>query len=749
MQQLLDRILETARREKREYLLETESLTVTNAMGIAVPAHLFVRNAREVEMANLDILSGDEVVIKVVSPSIIHKAQLGGVATAAKNAAAIAAAVEMLERQLTGQNVVGYSLNELIAHEVSLGGELLLGMRWTNDFGPVVMFGPGGINANFISDNLREGRSIAIFSPLLGSAERIEAILQTKAITHLITGTLGGQSPSISLVTLRELLERFIALSTQLVARGIDQFEINPLVLTDTGPVALDALIRFGKRMVSTVPPKPLWKLKHLLQPRSLAVIGVSEKLNPGHIIVKNIIRQGFNHQHIHIVKPGMKSLEGCLCYPDVASLPDRMDLAVLSTDASQIPTLIDDIISARKAESLILISAGLGERSGSENYAYRMQKSLADARRTDWNGPLINGGNCLGIRSLPGQYDATFIPDYKLKYHAGDTVPLAFISQSGAFAAAVASRLWFLNPKYLISIGNQIDLTVGDYLAYLKDDTSVEIFACYVEGFRPEDGQTWLEAAAEITESGRVVLLYRAGRTSAGAEAAASHTASMAGAYEITRELAESAGVLVADSLDEFEDLTHLSCLLRQKAVEGLRIAAVSNAGFECVATADNLGSFCLPAFSEASNERLISLVKQCGLESIVEVRNPLDVTPVMSDEGFEEAIRTIMQDVNVDLGIIGCVPMTGALNTLPGGLCDGEDVKRQDSIAQRLGRLRSELAKAWVTVVHAGPLYDPMVRILEEKGVPTFRSVDRAVRVLERYCRWRCGQLPKTSFP
>ncbi len=621
MQPSVDRILETARRQGREYLLETESLAVANAMGIAVPAHLFVRNAQEAGAANLDSLSGDEVVIKVVSPSIIHKTKLGGVARTSKASAAVAAAVERMESQLAGRDVAGYSINELVAHEASLGGELLLGMRWTDDFGPVVMFGPGGVYAEFISDSLREGRSIAIFSPVLRSAEKIEAILQTKAITHLV---FRGQAPSTGLATLRQLLERFLALAAQLVERGIAEFEINPLVLTNKGPVALDTLLRLSERAVPTTSGKPLWKLKHLLQPQSVAIIGVSEKLNPGHVIVKNIIRQGFDRQRIHVVKPGVKSLEGCRCYPDVASLPGRMDLGVLSTEASQVPALVEEFISTRKAESLILISAGLGERSGSETHEHRLRRSLAAARATDWNGPLVNGGNCLGIRSVPGRYDATFIPDYKLGYRAGEAAPLAVISQSGALAAAVASRLWFLNPRYLISVGNQIDLTVGDYLTYLKDDHSVEIFACYVEGFRPRDGQTWLEAAAEITDSGRAVLLYRAGRTPAGAEAAASHTASIAGAYPVTRELAEAAGVLVADSLDDLGDLTQTSCLLRDKTLEGRRLAALSNAGFECVAAADNLGSFCLPALSKASTEQLSRLVERCQLESIVEVRNP-----------------------------------------------------------------------------------------------------------------------------
>ena len=97
------------------------------------------------------------------------------------------------------------------------------------------------------------------------------------------------------------------------------------------------------------------------------------------------------------------------------------------------------------------------------------MREALAAARASAWQGPLINGGNCLGIRSLPGRYDTMFIPEYKLPVPTGAVAPLAFVSQSGAFAVARMSKLGRLNPKYAITLGNQMDLTVGDYLAYLR----------------------------------------------------------------------------------------------------------------------------------------------------------------------------------------------------------------------------------------------------------------------------------------
>ncbi|HSN85514.1 MAG TPA: CoA-binding protein, partial [Thermoanaerobaculia bacterium] len=236
-------------------------------------------------------------------------------------------------------------------------------------------------------------------------------------------------------------------------------------------------------------------------------------------------------------------------------------------------------------------------------------------------------------------------------------------------------------------------------------------------------------------------VILYRAGRTPAGARATASHTASIAGDFAVTRELAQEAGVLVAETLEDFDDLIRLAVLLRGKRVDGWSLGALSNAGFECVGIADNLGRFVLAPFSPETEDRLTTALATRRLNGIVDVHNPLDVTPIFDDAGYEEAARAILEDPSVDVGLIGCVPLTPALDTLPPDSAHGEDVRRPGALADRLARLFAESPKAWVAVVDAGAPYDPLVRVLEEQGIPVFRTVDRAMMALERYCGWRVG--------
>ncbi len=748
MDDSLQSILAVARAEGREVLLETEALAFARHLGLGVPVHRTVAGVEAAAAVDLGVFPGDRLVVKVLSAKILHKSDVGGVAVVAKERRAIAGAVAAMAERFAGQRVAGFSLNEHVAHDASLGGELLVGMRWSDEFGPVVTFGPGGLYAELLAANLAAGRGAAVLSPALHAAapERIAAALASKPITAATTGTLRGQRPRIAAGRLVELLERFLALAEEAMPEEIAEFEINPLVFRDGEPVALDALLRRGGAELSpaAAEPRPVEKIGRLLRPRSIAVVGVSERRNPGRVILENILRAGFDRDRVAVVKPRSASIAGCRCVGDLASLPGRMDLVVLAIGAAQVPAAVAEIVAGRRAESVILIPGGLGERSGSEGHVDRVRGSLAAARREPWRGPVVNGGNCLGVRSLPGRYDTLFIPRHKLRFE-GKRAPLAVISQSGALAVAKASKLWTLDPRYVVTVGNQIDLTVGDYLTYLKDDRSVEVFACYLEGFRPLDGRRFLAAVAEITASGRPVVLYRAGRTPAGARATASHTASIAGDYPVTRELAAAAGAVVAESLADFEDLVRLFCGLCDKTVAGRRLGAVSNAGFECVAIADHLGRFEAPAFGAATRRRLAEILEGRRLGSIVEVRNPLDVTPILGDEAFEEAVRAVLGDQGVDVGVVGCVPLTGELTTLAAGggreEDHDEDLEQPGSVAQRLACLRDETSKAWVAVVDGGPLYDPMARLLEKRGVVTFRTADRALRLFGRYCDWRLG--------
>jgi len=730
-QKAIQRLTTSARAEGREVLLESEGYEVLEAMGIPTPHHELIRDATEVPNVDLSTFPGDRVVVKVISPDILHKSEVGGVTVTPKNHEAIGEVIRAMQGALEGHDVRGLLLCEYVPYDPSLGGELLFGVRWTDDFGAVVTYSTGGIYTAFLAQHFKDEEHLAVASAAGLDRATAEKAIREVGVTSLITGELRGQAPRIPFASLVDLFMKFAELADAVVPEQISELEVNPFVISQNRLLPLDVLAKCESRARPEAHDRPVHKIENLLQPDSVAIVGVSERMNPGRIILNNLIRDGFDRQRIFVVKPGSDSVEGCACYPDVGSLPEKIDLLILAVSAVQLPGLLSAVVDGEVAESIIAIPGGLDEKEGTEDIVSAIRSTLERSRRSEWRGPVINGGNSMGIRSQPGGYDTTFIPQYKLPAPEAPTYPIAFISQSGAFAVAKTSKLGF-HSRYSISVGNQMDLTIGDYLEYLKDDPEVQLFAIYAEGFKPLDGLKITKAAKEIAAQGKTVILYRAGRTAAGAQASASHTASIAGDYIVTRELARQADVVVCETTEDFEDAVKLFTLLGTRPLRGRRLAAISNAGFECVAMADHLGSLELASFSQETMAGLSSLFAARRLDQVVDIRNPLDLTPIMTDEPYEEAVRLVMADESVHLGLVGCVPLTGALQTLAPGDAHGENVGDETSIAMRLTRLKDEIPKPWVAAVDGGAMFDRMARLLEENGVPTFRTVERALRAL-----------------
>ncbi|MGA7617044.1 MAG: acetate--CoA ligase family protein, partial [Thermoanaerobaculia bacterium] len=512
----IDPLISNARRHGRDVLLEPEAAVLLEILGVRLPRQIHVtdpaHNLRAAAEA-FTSMKGERVVLKIVSPTILHKSDIGGVRFVPREPDRIADALDQMQEDFAEADLEGILISECFEHDLAPGGELLLGFRWTADFGPVVSFGPGGVTTEFMTRNIRASREIAIFSPELTPPEQIERILGECAITPLVTGGVRRQRQRMAARDLVALIQRFLSFAAEYCPSPFSELEINPLIPTESGPVALDALVRLSAPDEVVAPaPRPIEKIGRLLRPGSIAIAGVSKAMNPGHVIVRNLLDEGFDPAHIHVIKPAETEIDGCGCVPDVESLPERADLLVLSIAADQVPDTIERVVNARAAESVIVIPGGLGERHGSESLEQHIRTTLANSRKSTWGGPVVNGGNCLGVQSRPGKVNTVFLPRYKLEEPRGVEpveAPLALVSQSGALSVALATELGGIVPRYLVSIGNQVDLTVGDYLRFLEGDGSVEVFAFYVEGFRPMDGLEWMQAAARIVKQGRPVILY------------------------------------------------------------------------------------------------------------------------------------------------------------------------------------------------------------------------------------------------
>ncbi|OFW63066.1 MAG: hypothetical protein A2135_08840 [Actinobacteria bacterium RBG_16_67_15] len=711
-------------------LAEAEAQRITAVIGIGLPR---MEVAATVEAAARISLPGDRVVVKVSGPA--HKTDRAGVQIVANNPEAITAAARQIAAAVIGE----FLLAEYVEHPP--GAEILAGVRWTEAFGPVVTIGPGGIGVG-------RGPDPAVIAP--ATSDRIEATLRSApGIAPLIAGWRGSV-PATTLADLAAVARALLALGVAEMPERLVEFEMNPLVFTAAGPVALDALAVVGGAREPESHPRPSGGIARQLHPKSIAVMGVSERLNPGRVILRNLLAAGYPADQITVIKPGVDEIDGCRCVPSPGALRKPVDLLILALDAAATPDAVEQVVAAGAARAVILISGGLGEVAGTESAAARIRIAVDRARAAGRPAPILTGPNSMGIRSVPGGYDATFIPPERITPvsrvgnpppgfagtppFGGRNLSVAVIAQSGAFTLSRLDRLPWLRPRYVVTVGNQLDVTIGDYLEHFAADPGVAIVACYLEGFAPGDGDRVLRAVQRLRGRDGMVLWHRGGRTAAGATAAATHTAAIATDDLIARALGEASGVLAAESLDEFDDLLRLAVLLHPKTIAGTRLGVVSNAGFECVAAADAMGDLVPAEFSAPTRDRLRFVLGESGLSGVTAVHNPLDLTPMASEAAYADAAVAILDDPGVDVAVIGCVPFTPSLQTMP------DQIAAAGSLPDRLAALAAH-PTPWVAVVDAGRLYDPMADRIEVAGVPVLRSMDRAVRLLRRYMTARSG--------
>ena len=586
-------------------LLEPEVYGLVAGAGIAVPRHRLLATPDAIDAATSDALGSDEAVVKIASPDLLHKSDVAGVRFCRNEPRALreaaAAVLQSARVAAPAARLDGVLVAERVRFRAGPGRELLAAFRHDPAFGPVVVIGTGGLDSEALLAALRPGPARAMFAAHGLQAEDVRRGLRPTLVYRALTGRLrsvpGAEADDHALVqlvlALARLAERWAGFDPP-EGHGLAELELNPVVAAEDGRlVALDGLAR-THRPQPLPPPRPVGELKRLLAPRSAVVVGASaESDNPGRLILRNLVAGGgIPRDRIWAIHPRAGEIDGCRAFASLEALPEPADLAIVSVAADRgADAVVREIVEGRRARTITLIAGGFAETAGGREAEARIRAALAESRRAADGGVLLNGGNCLGIVSEPGGYNTFFIPAHKLPVRAAPGRGLASVSQSGAYLVSQISNLdGVVAPRYAISFGNQMDVTVSDYLAYLEGDPDVAVFAVYLEGFQRGDGQAFLDVVRRLTVARRPVLLYKAGRTREGSAAASSHTAAAVGDYEVCEELARTAGAVVAASLDAFEDDVVAFTLLHDRAASGRRVAVLSNAGFEATAAADTL---------------------------------------------------------------------------------------------------------------------------------------------------------------
>jgi acyl-CoA synthetase (NDP forming) len=733
-------VVEAAQAERRNVLLEHEVYALLEPAGIGAPRHRLVAGPDEVDDALCDSLRADEAVVKVVSAELLHKSDVGGVVTCLNDAANVRAAVAQVlaVASAAAPPAPRALVCERVRHRPGLGRELLAGFRHDPAFGAIVVLGVGGLDTEYLIDALRPERARVVLAAegLTEPAARaaLRGTLVGDAFAGRLRSTRGAPDREAELVRLLMNLARLAATWSGFeppLSFGLAELELNPVVeAAGGGFVALDGSARLH-RQSPLGPPRPVASLRHLLTPTSAVVAGASARdVNVGRVILANLLESGgIPRKRIWALHPEAGEIAGCRAWASPADLPEAADLAVVALPAERGgERTVIDLVEGRHAKSVILVSGGFGETGTGRRAEERMRAAIEASHRAPDGGVLVNGGNCLGIVSRPGGYNTFFLPAHKLPFREGPGGGVASISQSGAYLVTQISNLdGAVSPRYAISFGNQIDVTVSDYLEYLKGDDEVKVFAVYLEGFRRGDGARFLEVARELTASGRAVLLYKAGRSPEGRAAVASHTAAAVGDHDVCRELVRAAGVVDCRTLNTFEDALLTFSFLAERRSRVRRIAVLSNAGFECAAAADRLYGLELADLQPATRARLREL-----LPAVVDVHNPVDATPMARTEVYAGCVDALIADPKVDAVVVAGVPATPYLEDLARGEGHSEDVASATSLPSRLIQSFRATHKPMVFSLDAGPLYSECVRMMTAAGLPCFPKVDRATRAL-----------------
>ncbi|MCC6970610.1 MAG: indolepyruvate oxidoreductase subunit beta [Phycisphaerales bacterium] len=741
----VERLLAEVHESGRRQLFEHEVYQIVQFVGaISPPQHVFLGVDNLISEEALAAFPGEQVVLKIVSPDVVHKSDVKGVVFCPKRFETVRHEIDRLiaVHRARGAKVDGVLVVEFVERGgQGLGEELFVGIRATREFGPVVAAGLGGVDTEYLARAMKPGVAVAKAVATETSAEEFFDLFKQTAAYEMISGQARGHRRIVSDGELLRCFRAFIGLARRFcVDRGVSgpdmaELEVNPFAFRRQHMTPLDGR---GRLATATLRPRPrpVEQIAAMLEPRSIAVLGVSNKgQNFGRIILKNIAASGFDASALRVVKEGVDQVDGLACVPNIAALPGETDLLVIAAAAGQLPDIVDECIASGRVRSAIVIPGGAGETQESRDIPTRIRDSLARAREQGKGTPVLLGPNCLGVQSRPGRYDTFFIPENKLdkRRGAGAGRGVALLSQSGAFIITRLSNLETLDPLLTVSLGNQVDLTVSDLLRSVGARDDIHTLGVYVEGFNDLDGLDVLQAVRAVTEAGRTVVFYKAGRTDQGRDAAAGHTASVAGDYDICEAGATSAGALVADTFAEFEQLLELSAALHDRRVRGTRLGAISNAGFETVGMADRIRGpkyeVRLPTLPDATRAQIAAVMEKNRLAGLVNVRNPLDLTPMAGESAYEGAARALLECDEIDAILVSAVPLTPALTAT------AEELAGHESLADVLARLAAGSDKPIAAIIDSGSVYLPFVRRLREVGIPVFRSADQAMRSFGRY--------------
>jgi acetyl coenzyme A synthetase (ADP forming)-like protein len=619
-------ILDAVKAAGRDSLTAPEGKQVCDAYGISVPQEGVVASAAEAQ--KLASSMGFPVVMKIVSPDILHKTEAGGVIVGVKSAEEAAKGYDTIianaKKYKANASIVGVQIQQMIKG----GQEVIVGAVTDGSFGKLVAFGLGGVLVEVLKD--------VTFRLAPATKEDALSMLDGIQAAEMLKGVRGSDPVN------REALSNLIVRVSQLVSDfpEISEMDLNPVFASKDGAIAADVriVVDFAPKAPRYRPPEAevAVAMKRIMQPKAVAVIGASDETGKiGNSVMKNLINGGYKGQ-IYPIHPKAETIMGHKAFKSVKDVPGEIDTAVFAIPAKLVAGALREC-GEKKIAGAILIPSGFGETGNIEG-----QEELQRIGR-EYNIRLM-GPNIYGFYYTPANLCATFCTAYDVK---GST---ALSSQSGGIGMAIIgfSRSAKMGVSAIVGLGNKSDIDEDDLLIFFENDPNTTVIAQHCEDLK--DGRAFAEVAKRVSKKKPVIVL-KAGRTSAGAAAASSHTGALAGNDKIYDDVLRQSGVIRAKSLRQLLDFARGVPIL--PTPKGENVVIITGAGGSGVLLSDacvdnNLKLLKpMPDDLDAAFRKFIPPFGAAG--------NPVDITGGEPPITYVNTVRLGLEDDRIHALILG----------------------------------------------------------------------------------------------
>ena len=619
-------VLNQAKADGLSALTAPQCKTVCDAYGIPLPGEGLAGSAAEAR-AVADGL-GYPVVMKIVSPDILHKTEAGGVVVGVADGDAAASAYEAIvagaRAYREDARIDGVQVQQMVTGEAQ---EVIVGAVTDPSFGKLVAFGLGGVLVEVLKD--------ITFRLAPATADDARSMLDSIQAAEVLDGVRGAEAVD------RDSLADIIVNVSKLIGDfpEISEIDLNPVLAGAQGATAVDALIA-----VDFSPQKEIFRpsqdeivaaMDRIMNPRAVAVIGASEGEGKiGNSVMKNIINGGYAGE-LYPINPKADEILGRKAYKSVMDVPGVIDVAVFAVPARFCAGAMEEV-GRKGIPGAIMIPSGFAEVGETE----AQDELLAVARK---HGVRIMGPNIYGFYYTPSNLCATFCTPYDVK---GKT---ALSSQSGGVGMSIIgySRSTKMGVSAIVGLGNKSDLDEDDLLTYFEQDDNTDVVAMHAEDLK--DGRSFAEVARRVSKKKPVVML-KAGRTQLGARAAASHTGALAGNDKVYDDILRASGVIRAYSLNDMLQFSRGLPVL--PAPKGENIVIITGAGGSGVLLADAVvdHGLSLMEFPPDLDEAFKQYIPPFGASG-----NPVDITGGEPPITYENTIRLGLNDDRVHSLILG----------------------------------------------------------------------------------------------